>query len=46
MTGDGHFMVDEIREKITALTQRRKLLLETSQRREEIYLQNLDALLF
>lgn len=43
---DGHFMADEIQDKISTLTQRRKLLLETSQRREEIYLQNLDALLF
>lgn len=43
---NGHFMSEEIHEKIMTLTQRRHQLLETWQRREEIYLRNMDALLF
>lgn len=46
LIGKGHFMAEEIHDKVTTLTQRRQQLLETWQRREEIYLQNMDALLF
>ena len=43
---DGHFLADEIQDKVDTLTQRRQLLLESFKRREDIYEQNMDALLF
>lgn len=46
LIGRGHFLAEEIQDKVTTLTQRRHQLLETWQRREEIYLRNMDALLF
>ncbi|EFX81309.1 hypothetical protein DAPPUDRAFT_242481 [Daphnia pulex] len=46
LIGKGHFMAEEIQDKVMTLTQRRHQLLETWQRREEIYLRNTDALLF
>ncbi|XP_046630760.1 spectrin beta chain, non-erythrocytic 1-like isoform X4 [Daphnia pulicaria] len=46
LIGKGHFMAEEIQDKVMTLTQRRHQLLETWQRREEIYLRNMDALLF
>ena len=42
----GYYMAEEIQDKVIILTQRRHQLLETWQRREEIYLRNMDALLF
>lgn len=42
----GHFLADEIQDKVQTLTGRRELLIESGRRREDIYLQNLDALYF
>ena len=42
----GHFLADEIQDKVQTLTGRRELLIESGQRREDIYMQNLDALYF
>lgn len=46
LIADGHFMSEEIEDKILTLTQRHELLLSSGQRREDIYQQNLDALNF
>ena len=46
LIADGHFLADEIQDKVQTLTQRRELLIESGKRREDIYLQNLDALYF
>ena len=42
----GHFLADEIQDKVLTLTGRRELLIESGKRREDIYMQNLDALYF
>jgi hypothetical protein len=46
LIGKRYFMAEEIQEKVMILTQRRHQLLETLQRKEEIYLWNMDTLLF
>ena len=46
LIADGHFMAEEIEDKIQALTQRHEQLLSSGQRREDIYQQNVDALSF
>lgn len=46
LIADGHFMADEIEDKILTLTQRHDQLLSSGQRREDIYQQNVDALEF
>lgn len=46
LIADGHFMADEIEDKILTLSQRHELLLSSGQRREDIYQQNVDALNF
>jgi hypothetical protein len=46
LIGKGYFMAEEIQDKVMTLTQRRHQLLETWQRREEIYLWSMDPLLF
>ena len=42
----GYYMAEEIQDKVIILTQRRHQLLETWQHKEEIYLWNMDTLLF
>lgn len=39
----GHFLAEEIQEKLQTLSQRRELLLDTWKRRQEVYEQNCDA---